>query len=148
MAPLEEGVVATADEAAGLSRGPLVVLDRIEAFLDERGLGAGPVRAMRIGVPGGSNFTFLLERDSGRYVLRRPPRPPLPPSAHDMVREARLQLALREAGLARLPTIVAIAEDETVLGVPFYGMEWLDGDVVRESLPAGAEPRAPAQEPV
>src|SRR5438552_8793777 len=146
MAPLEEGVVATADEAAGLSRGPLVVLDRIEAFLDERGLGAGPVRAMRIGVPGGSNFTFLLEREQGRFVLRRPPRPPLPPSAHDMVREARLQLALREAGFARLPTIVAIGEDESVLGVPFYVMEWLDGDVVTEVLPPDAEPRRLGEE--
>ena len=36
---------------------------------------------------------------TGAFVLRRPPRPPLPPSAHDVVREARLQLALREAGL-------------------------------------------------
>src|SRR6266545_3664607 len=105
------------------------------------GLGSGPVRATRIGEGGGSNFTFLLERDENRFVLRRPPRPPLPPSAHDMVREARLQLALREAGFERLPTIVAIGEDESVLGVPFYVMEWLDGFVVTDTLPDGAEPR-------
>jgi len=119
----------------------LVVVDRVEAFLDEHGLGSGPVRATRIGEGGGSNFTFLLERDENRFVLRRPPRPPLPPSAHDMVREARLQLALREAGFERLPTIVAIGEDESVLGVPFYVMEWLDGFVVTDTLPDGVEPR-------
>jgi aminoglycoside phosphotransferase (APT) family kinase protein len=128
-------VVRTAAEAEG--RPPLLVLDRIEAFLDERGLGSGPVRATRIGEGGGSNFTFLLERDDGRWVLRRPPRPPLPPSAHDVVRESRLQLALGEAGFRRLPTIVAVCDDESLLGVPFYVMDWLEGDVVGERLPPG-----------
>jgi len=132
-------VVETVEEAAGLERPPLVVLDRVAAFLDERGLGSGPVRATRIGEGGGSNFTYLLERERGRFVLRRPPRPPLPPSAHDMVREARFQLALREAGFARLPTIVAVCDDESVLGVPFYVMDWLDGHVVTDELPAGLE---------
>jgi aminoglycoside phosphotransferase (APT) family kinase protein len=113
---------------------PLVVLDRVEAFLDERGLGAGPVRAERIGVAGGSNFSFLLERGDDRFVLRRPPRPPLPPSAHDMVREARLQLALAKQGV-RVPPIVAVGEDESVLGVPFYVMEFVAGDVVLDDLP-------------
>src|SRR5262249_33881770 len=97
------------------------------------GLGSGPVRARRIGVPGGSNFTFLLERDDGRFVLRRPPRPPLPPSAHDMVREARLQLALAKQGI-RVPPIVAVCEDETVLGVPFYVMDYVEGDVIGDEL--------------
>ena len=117
------------------------MLDRVQAFLDEHGLGSGGLRARRIGEGGGSNFTFLLEREGGSrpFVLRRPPRPPLPPSAHDVVREARLQLALREAGFARLPTIVAVGEDESVLGVPFYVMEYLDGDVVTDELPPGLE---------
>ena len=70
---------ATADEAT-TGRAPLVVLDRLEAFLDEHGLGSGPVRAERIGDGGGSNFSFLLERGDERLVLRRPPRPPLPSS--------------------------------------------------------------------
>jgi aminoglycoside phosphotransferase (APT) family kinase protein len=55
------------------------------------------------------------------------------------VREARLQLALREAGFARLPTIVAVGEDENVLGVPFYVMEHLDGYVPTDELPPGLE---------
>ena len=132
-------VVETVEEGAALERPPLVVLDRIAAFLDAHGLGSGPVRATRIGEGGGSNFTFLLEREHGRFVLRRPPRPPLPPSAHDMVREARFQLALREAGFERLPTIVAVCDDEDVLGVPFYVMEWLEGHVVTDELPPGLD---------
>ncbi len=128
-------IVGTAADGEGLAKPPLLVLDRVRAFLDEHGLGSGEVRARRIGEGGGSNFTFLLERGPDRLVLRRPPRPPLPPSAHDVVREARLQLALREAGFARLPTIVAVCEDESLLGVPFYVMTYLDGVVVTDELP-------------
>src|SRR5262249_58359540 len=61
-------------------------------------------------------------------------RPRLRPSAHDMVREARLQLALAKQGV-RVPPIVAVGEDELVLGVPFYVMEFVEGTVVLEELP-------------
>jgi aminoglycoside phosphotransferase (APT) family kinase protein len=118
---------------------PLIVEENVEAFLDEHGLGSGPVTATRIGDGGGSNFTFLIERGSERFVLRRPPRPPLPPSAHDMVREARLQNAIRGAGFTRLADIVAVCEDETVIGVPFYVMRHLDGHVITQELPRGLE---------
>ena len=135
-------VVRSAAEGAALSRPPLLVLDQLEAFLDGQGLGAGPVRAERIGPGGGSNFSFLLERGDERFVLRRPPRPPLPPSAHDMVREARLQLALASQGI-RLPRILAVCEDEAVLGVAFYVMGYLDGYVVTDELPPNlASPEA------
>ncbi len=118
---------------------PLIVEEKVEALLDAHGLGSGPVTARRIGDGGGSNFTFLVERGVDRFVLRRPPRPPLPPSAHDMVREARLQTAIRDAGFTRLAEIVAVCEDETVLGVPFYVMRFLDGHVLTDELPPGLE---------
>src|SRR6476660_3426483 len=117
---------------------PLIVPERVQAFLDAAGLGTGPVRTTRIGDGGGSNFTFLVERGDERFVLRRPPRPPLPPSAHDMVREAHFQLALAPHGV-RLPTIRAVCEDESVLGVPFYVMDYIDADVVTNELPTGLE---------
>ena len=136
---LARDIVETGAEAERLTKSPLLVLDRVRAFLDEHGLGSGDVRARRIGEGGGSNFTFLLERNTERFVLRRPPRPPLPPSAHDVVREARLQLALREGGFERLPTIAAVCEDETLLGVPFYVMTYLDGVVPTDGAPPGLE---------
>ena len=132
-------IVATAAEAEGQALPPLLVLDRVRSFLDEHRLGEGDVCAQRIGEGGGSNFTFLLEREADTFVLRRPPRPPLPPSAHDVVREARLQLALREAGFERLPTIVAVCEDASLIGVPFYVMGFLDGVVPTEEVPPGLE---------
>jgi aminoglycoside phosphotransferase (APT) family kinase protein len=128
-------VVETVAEAEGLSRQPLLILDRVREFLDAHALGAGPVQARRVGEGGGSNFSFLLERDDGtRYVLRRPPRPPLPPTAHDVVREARLQLALAPLGI-RVPSIRAVCEDGSLLGVPFYVMDYIDGHVLTTSLP-------------
>jgi aminoglycoside phosphotransferase (APT) family kinase protein len=131
-------IVETMPRTTESAPAPLLVLDRVREFLDANGLGAGDVSAHRIGEGGGSNFTFLVERDEGRYVLRRPPRPPLPPSAHDMVREARLQLALAPLGI-RVPTIIAVCDDENVLGVPFYVMDYIDGEVVSTTLPAELE---------
>jgi len=58
-----------------------------------------------------------------------------------MVREARLQLALAPHGI-RLPTIVAVCEDESVLGVPFYVMDYLAGHVITRELPPGLEDEA------
>jgi aminoglycoside phosphotransferase (APT) family kinase protein len=132
-------IAQTAAQAARGERPPLLVLEQIEAFLDAHSLGAGPITARRIGDGGGSNFSFLLERGGERFVLRRPPRPPLPPSAHDVVREARLQTALRAAGFARLTEIVAVCDDPAVIGVDFYVMRFLEGYVVTDTLPPGLE---------
>ena len=91
-------------------------------------------RVTRIGA-GHSNATFLLEREGARMVLRRAPRPPLPPSAHDMLREARVLRGARGPG-ARPARARRRAHDDEVLGVPFYVMEELRGHVVTEELPA------------
>lgn len=126
-------IVETSAEAAIFEQPPLLVLDRLRAYLDGLGLGSGPVAASVIG-EGRSNFTFLIERDDERFVLRRPPRPPYPPSAHDVAREARLQVALGPLGI-RVPIVRGICEDVRVLGVPFYLMDFIHGDVVTDRLP-------------
>ena len=137
-APPGPDIVGTAREAAALSPSPLLILERVRAFLDEHGLGSGPVYASRVGEGGGANFSFLLERGGERYVLRRPPRPPLPPSAHDVVREARLQQALAPLG-TRVPRIRAVCEDPGLIGVPFYVADYVEGFVVTDTLPPGLD---------
>jgi aminoglycoside phosphotransferase (APT) family kinase protein len=127
-------IVTTLADAERLPQPPLVVLERVQAFFDEHGLGAGEAVVRPVG-EGRSNFTFLVERGEDRYVLRRPPRPPYPPSTHDVVREARLQLALAPLGV-RVPRVLAVCEGESVLGVPFYVMAHVDGQVITETLPA------------
>jgi aminoglycoside phosphotransferase (APT) family kinase protein len=141
-------VVDTAEEAAGLELPPLVVREPLEAFLDEHGIGSGRLEAERIG-EGHSNITFLVRRGEARVVLRRPPRPPLPPSAHDVLREARLLRAL-EGTPVRVPPVLAVGDDESVLGVPFYVMEEVHGSVLASAIPdaldAPAERRRTAEE--
>jgi aminoglycoside phosphotransferase (APT) family kinase protein len=105
----------------------------LEAYLDAQGLGSGPLRATRIG-DGASNLTYLVEREGARVVLRRPPPPPLPPSAHDMVREANIQICLRRGGV-RVPKILAVCEDDSVIGAPFYVMEEIVGAVITDGVP-------------
>jgi aminoglycoside phosphotransferase (APT) family kinase protein len=112
---------------------PLLDPEALAPFLDERGLGEGELEAERIG-EGRSNVTFLVERGGERLVLRRPPRPPLPPSAHDVLREARLLKAL-EGTPVRVPRVLATCQDESVLGVPFYVMEEVHGTVITDTIP-------------
>jgi aminoglycoside phosphotransferase (APT) family kinase protein len=126
-------VVDTPQEAAELEHSPLIVREPLERFLDEHRIGEGRLRAERIG-EGHSNYTFLIERGDARVVLRRPPRPPLPPSAHDVLREARLLRAL-EATPVRVPRVLAVGDDEEVLGVPFYLMEERQGTVITSEIP-------------
>src|SRR3954451_3452592 len=105
----------------------------LEAYLDAQGLGSGPLRAGRIGDEA-SNHTYLVERDDARLVVRRPPPPPLPASAHAMVREANIQICLGRGGV-RVPRILAVCEDEAVIGAPFYVMEEVVGALVPARLP-------------
>ncbi|MBA2631189.1 MAG: phosphotransferase family protein [Thermoleophilaceae bacterium] len=127
-------VVDTPQEGAEQELAPLVVRRPLEAFLDRQAIGSGPLEAERVG-EGHSNVTFLVRRGDKRVVLRRPPRPPLPPSAHDVLREARLLRAL-EATPARVPRVLAVGGDESVLGVPFYVMEEVHGTVLTSDIPA------------
>jgi aminoglycoside phosphotransferase (APT) family kinase protein len=126
-------VVDTAQQAGGLDLPPLVVREPLERFLDAHGIGAGGIDVERIG-EGHSNITFLVRRGDARVVLRRPPRPPLPPSAHDVLREARLLRAL-EGTPVRVPRVLAVGDDESVLGVPFYVMEEVRGTVLASDVP-------------
>jgi aminoglycoside phosphotransferase (APT) family kinase protein len=132
-----DDIVRTAADGQANSRAPLLVLDPLEAFLDQHGLGSGEVRASPIG-EGHSNVTYLIERGGQEFVLRRPPRPPLPPSAHDVLREARLLRALSDTP-ARVPAVLAVGEDSEIIGSPFYVMERIEGDVIVANMPAALD---------
>jgi aminoglycoside phosphotransferase (APT) family kinase protein len=129
-----DDIVRSHADARANERPPLLVLEPLMAFLDDHGLGEGEIEASPIG-DGHSNVTYLIERDGREMVLRRPPRPPLPPSAHDVLREARLLSALRDTP-ARVPDVLAVCDDEATIGAPFYVMERVEGDVIVSSIPA------------
>ncbi len=111
----------------------LFVPEVVERFFDAHGIGEGPVSYRPLG-DGHSNLTYLVERGGTRVVLRRPPRPPLPPSAHDMLRESAIVSRLHAAG-ARVPGVLAVCDDESLLGVPFYVMELSPGVPIDTALP-------------
>jgi aminoglycoside phosphotransferase (APT) family kinase protein len=132
-----DDIVRTSEEAQRNSRPPLLVLEPLTAFLDEHGLGEGEIDATPIG-EGHSNVTYLIARGSAKVVLRRPPRPPLPPSAHDVLREARLLRALQDSA-ARVPTVLAVCADPDTIGSPFYVMEKIEGEVIVSDVPAALD---------
>ena len=126
-----DDVVRTQAEGAANSREPLLVLEPLREFLAAHGLAApADLDAAPVG-EGHSCVTFTL---STGVVLRRPPRGPLPPSAHDVLREARLLKAL-EATPVRTPRVLGVCPDPAVIGAPFYVMEQVYGEVITGSIP-------------
>jgi aminoglycoside phosphotransferase (APT) family kinase protein len=129
-----DDIVATRGDIAADAREPLVVLDALTSFLDEHGVGAaGSAPELTPIGDGHSNVTFAVTRGDTEVVLRRPPRGPLPPSAHDVLREARVITALD--GRARVPKALAVGDDPELIGAPFYVMERVEGDVLGDTLP-------------
>src|SRR5437764_6121788 len=121
-----DDVVRTHREAAGNAREPLLILAPLIEFLASSGLEAPEDLTARPIGEGHSNVTFAL---STGVVVRRPPRGPLPPSAHDVLREARLLRAL-DGTPVRVPKVLAVCEDASVIGAPCYVMERLTGEVI------------------
>jgi aminoglycoside phosphotransferase (APT) family kinase protein len=78
---------------------------------------------------GQSNPTYLIEAASGRYVLRRKPPGKLLKMAHMIEREFRVLKALEWANYPA-PRVLALCEDEGVIGTAFYLMTFVDGRVL------------------
>ena len=95
---------------------------------------AGSLRGEVI-LGGRSNLTYIVDDGERSFVVRRPPLAHVLPTAHDMAREYRVLAALRGTGIP-VPQVIALCEDESVIGARFYVMEWIDGHVVRDALPA------------
>ena len=126
-----DDIVETRDEGTANQREPLLVLGPLREFLTAHGLEAPADLTATPFTEGHSNVTFGL---STGVVLRRPPRGPLPPSAHDVLREARLLQALERTEVPT-PRVLAVGSDEAVIGAPFYVMEQMHGHVITEVIP-------------
>jgi aminoglycoside phosphotransferase (APT) family kinase protein len=93
---------------------------------------------------GHSNETFYIRRGAEEWVLRRPPRGPLLPTAHDVAREYRVLQALAQTNVP-VPRPILLCEDTSVVGAPFYLMERAQGVVIRAKLPPAFEADVPAR---
>lgn len=112
---------------------PLIDPDALTAYLDAH-FGNNVELDIERHQAGHSNETFFVTRGDDAMVLRRPPRPPYLPTAHDVRREFTLIDALSPVGV-RVPKPVVYCADESVIGAHFYLMERVDGIVIRHDIP-------------
>jgi aminoglycoside phosphotransferase (APT) family kinase protein len=107
-----------------------IELNGLRRFIQERGLGdAADLSTENISF-GHSNEVHLIRFDGRAWALRRPPRGPLLPTAHDVMREYRVLKALQNTGVP-VPRVYAGCDDPDYIGAPFYLMEHLRGRVIR-----------------
>ncbi|ACC71165.1 phosphotransferase [Paraburkholderia phymatum] len=106
---------------------------------------AGPLTLEQF-AGGQSNPTFKLITPTRAYVMRAKPGPSakLLPSAHAIEREYRVMLALRDTDVP-VATMLALCEDESVIGRAFYVMAFVQGRVLWDpSLPGMTPPQRAA----
>ncbi|WP_329122460.1 phosphotransferase family protein [Streptomyces sp. NBC_01353] len=116
--------------------------EQLRGFLDRErpGLVGGPLTA-RLIEGGRSNLTYVVTDGTGQWVVRRPPLGHVLATAHDMKREHRVISALHGTAVP-VPEPVLLCEDDSVLGAPFYVMEFVAGTPYRSAeqlAPLGPE---------
>jgi len=85
--------------------------------------------------PGGaSNWTYRLKFQHHDLILRRAPLGKKAKGAHDMPREYHLQKMLKPH-YPYVPEMIAVCEDESILGSTFYLMERIEGIILRKNPP-------------
>lgn len=80
---------------------------------------------------GKSNLTYRVTDGTHRWIVRRPPLGHVLATAHDMGREYRVMDALAPTAVP-VPGMVTLCDDDSVIGAPFYVMDEVDGDVLRD----------------
>ncbi|MFA3838913.1 phosphotransferase family protein [Streptomyces aureus] len=110
---------------------PGLDLDQLRGHLDRErpGLVTGPLSG-RVVEGGRSNLTYIVGDGSSTWVVRRPPLGHVLATAHDMKREYRVISALNPTSVP-VPGALLMCEDDSVLGAPFYVMEYVAGTPYR-----------------
>ena len=121
---------------------PALALDvqRLQGYLIQNLPGFARPLTIRQFKGGQSNPTYLLETPARAYVLRRKPPGKLLPSAHAVDREYRVIRALARHDFP-LAAPLLYCDDETVLGTPFYLMDFVDGRVFWEPQMTSSYPQ-------
>jgi aminoglycoside phosphotransferase (APT) family kinase protein len=126
------------DHASDQGGASTIEVEGLRRFIRERKLGdADDLRTENISF-GHSNEVHLIRFDGRAWALRRPPRGPLLPTAHDVMREYRVLLALQQTAVP-IPRVYAGCDDPSYIGAPFYLMEQMSGRVIRSPNVPSAE---------
>jgi len=110
-------------------------LEVLGAWMDDHGLGSGPVEGVEHLAGGTQNIIVRFRRGHDVFVLRRPPVHKRANSDETMRREARVLAALAGSAVPH-PTLIASEGDPEVLGAAFTIMESVDGFNPTTGLPA------------
>ncbi|MBM3347677.1 MAG: phosphotransferase family protein [Betaproteobacteria bacterium] len=100
----------------------------LQGYLLAAGLAPGGTVSVQRLRGGQSNPTYEVRSGETRWVLRKQPPGRLLPSAHAIDREFRVIGALHRQGLP-VPEARLYCEDASVIGTPFYLMEFMDGRI-------------------
>ena len=112
----------------------LLDTSRLESYLRESlPKTDGPLEIAQFG-GGHANLTYLVAFGPHEYVLRRPPKGPVAPSAHDMKREHNVQSRLYEA-FPLAPRSFLYCDDKEIIGADFHVSERRNGFVIRGEMP-------------
>jgi aminoglycoside phosphotransferase (APT) family kinase protein len=124
------------DDASGVREEDAFDVEAVRTWLAEQGTElTGEIDVRQFG-GGASNLTYSLRAGEHDLILRRPPSGQKAKGAHDMGREFRIQDGL--AGTFPLvPEMVALCQDESVIGSEFYVMKRVDGVIPRRDFPEG-----------
>jgi aminoglycoside phosphotransferase (APT) family kinase protein len=98
-----------------------------------------PVREVRPIPEGHSGFTYWVELDGRRGVLRLPPPGARIAGPADIPRQARIMGALHAEGLP-VPAVIVASEGPVIDGRPYVLMEAVHGDRVEQAIDAGTDP--------
>lgn len=116
----------------------IVDLDRVASWMEERGLGSGPITDVELIAGGTQNVLLRFNRGERQFVLRRPPPHKRANSDETMRREARVLGALAGTDVPH-PGLIAAEPGLDVIGAAFYLMEPVAGFNATLGLP---EPHA------
>jgi aminoglycoside phosphotransferase (APT) family kinase protein len=107
----------------------------IAAWMDDQGLGSGPLTEFEA-LPGGTqNVMVTFARSARRYVLRRGPRHLRTRSNQTILREITLLAALASTDVPHARLIAACRDEAVLDGALFYLMEPVDGFNAAVALP-------------
>ena len=114
---------------------------RLDSWLADRLDGFGGGLRVRQFEGGQSNPTFLVESPTRRVVLRKKPPGKLLPTAHQVEREHRILAALAGSGVP-VPDVLALCEDDSIIGTAFYVMAYVEGRIFTDPRLPGLGPGA------
>ena len=100
----------------------------LQEWINDNVKNSGKIEKIEQFKGGQSNPTYKILTNNNAYVLRRKPPGKLLPKAHAVDREYKVITALYETDVP-VPKTYGLCEDDSVVGTPFFLMEYVDGTV-------------------